>query len=60
MCACALMAYIPKRSTRILEDNSRTERSGLKNCARFVAECLFDASKVVFMFSNHQVILKFT
>ena len=58
MCACALIVYIPNHSTRILQDNSRTERSGLKIFAHF--ECLFDASKAVFMFNNHQVTLKFT
>ena len=60
MCACALIAYIANHSTRILQDNSRMERSGLKIFAHFIDECLFDVSKVVFMFNNHQVTLKFT
>ena len=33
---------------------------GLKIFVHFVAECLFDVSKVVFMFNNHRVTLKFT
>ena len=60
MCACALMHYIPNHSTRLLQAISRTERSGLKTFAHCVAECLFDATKVVFMFNNHQVTLKYT
>ena len=60
ICACALTAYIPNHSTKILQDNSWTERSGLKTFVHFVAVCLFDASKVVFMFNNHQVTFKFT
>ena len=60
ICVCALIAYIPNHSTRILQGNSWTERSVLKIIVHFVAVCQFDASKVVFMFNNHQVTLKFT
>ena len=60
ICACALIAYIASHSTGILQHNSWTERSGLKIFVHFVAECLFDVSKVVFMFNNHKVTMKFT
>ena len=46
MCAFELIAYIPNHSTRLLQDNSWTERSGLKIIAHFTAECRFDVSKV--------------
>ena len=60
MCPCALIAYILNHSTRILQHNSRTKNSGFKVIAHVVAECLLDASKVVFMFNKYQVTLKFT
>ena len=55
MCAWALIAYILNLSTRILQGNSWPEWSGLKIFAHCVAERLFDASKVVFMFNNSQI-----
>ena len=61
ICACASIAYISNHSTRVLQDNSWTERSGLKIFVHFVGELFFlNASKAVFMFNNHQVTLKFT
>ena len=37
ICACTLIAYSPNHSTRLLQDNSGMERSGLKSFVHFVA-----------------------
>ena len=48
------------QTDQILQDNSWTESPGLKNLCAICRWMLVQYVKVVFIFSNHQMTLKFT
>ena len=60
MCACALIDYIPITPQDYCKITLERKYLVERLFAYFVGVCLFNTPNVVFVFSDHQVTLKFT